>query len=170
MIIEKRNILDLNVLFVVGLNIFTEFKKEYWHGRKKSLRKLGGQMYHSHRRMVMLYIKMAEISNYFFYLHEELVKNSSRILHPAKRKLPNLSRLANETEIHTETVKIRSWILRACKHCRRYKPALTRFEASIASVENLVFGDKRSVNGLFLDRRDVLQVVETATTFSAASY
>lgn len=45
-----------------------------------------------------------------------------------------------------------------------------RFEASVPTVEHLVFGDKLSLALMFLDGRKVLHIINTATRFPAVTF
>lgn len=61
-------------------------------------------------------------------------------------------------------------IVRHCINCQHFCPAPVRFKAMVPSDNNLVFGDRISVDLMFLNGMAELHVVDTATRFSAATF
>lgn len=57
-----------------------------------------------------------------------------------------------------------------CEPYQQFSQLSVRFEATIPTEENLVFGDELSVDIMFLEWKAIVYVVDTGIWFSAGSF
>lgn len=57
-----------------------------------------------------------------------------------------------------------------CNGCQKFSKVPVRFKVSLPTEENLVFEDELSIDIMFLEGDAVLDIVDTATRLSAATF
>lgn len=89
--------------------------------------------------------------------------------HPALEKLYNLLKPARPWETITETKHTRAEIHRHCNICRKHSDSPVLFEVSLPNSDNLRFRDEISLDLMIPYWNAVLHIIDTATTFLAAT-
>jgi hypothetical protein len=92
-----------------------------------------------------------------------------RFYRPSNQSLVIIIKKGRPEQLDHNTLKILKDISNACQMCQRLGPKPVRFKVSIPE-DNLVFADEVSIDLMLLDGSDFLQVVDTATRFSAAAF
>lgn len=105
------------------------------------------------------------------FTKKELIKPHRNFSHPTADKLLNLLKLAIPWETDEKSKDIFEDIAKNCDTCQRHSAPPIRFKVSLPTEEqNLVFGDELSLDLMWLDSKAVLQIVDTATRFNAATF
>lgn len=105
-------------------------------------------------------------ADFMLFTQQELLKLHQVFSHPANDKLPNLLWLSSPPEVDAITAFVLNNIVKHCKNCQHRVPSIIIFKPTVPTEDKLVFGDEISVGLMFLNRKDVLHVDDTATIFS----
>jgi hypothetical protein len=90
--------------------------------------------------------------------------------HPSSENLLNLLKRARPDDTSQETMQLLQQIASACEMCQKLGPKPIPFKVSLPNIKDIVFGDELSIDLMFIDGQAVLQVLDTATRFSAATF
>ena len=104
------------------------------------------------------------------FTKSELLTLHRGFSHPTTDKLLDLLKRARPWETDAGTKEVLEQISKACDACQRLGPTPLRFKTSLPNEEDLIFGDKVSIDLMWVDGKAVLHVVDTATRFSAATF
>ena len=90
-------------------------------------------------------------------------------MHPTYGKLYNLIKRAYPEKATTSVKQLLDQISKACSSCATYSNPPFRFRATI-SPDNIIFNREVSMDLMWLNKRAVLHIVDTATSFQNATF
>lgn len=104
------------------------------------------------------------------FTKEELVKLRRTFSHIRKDKHLNLLNFARPWDTDYKTGDLLWEISKRCSMCQRFSSTAIHFNVSIPDGEELMFGEKLSMDPIFLESKVVLHIIDTATRLSAATF
>lgn len=92
-----------------------------------------------------------------------------RFMHPSPGKLFNLIKRAKPEKANAQLLKILQEISIACQACAPYTVPPFRFRTTIPPDE-IVFNRELAMDLMYLNKKPVLHVIDTATNFQNAVF
>lgn len=105
-----------------------------------------------------------------FVPYSEIVKLCRNFSHPAKNKLNNHLKLVKPRETDRKIRELLGRTTSRCNACQRFPSPLILFKVSLSTDRSLEFGDDLPMELMFFKGRAVLNIVDTATYFSAVTF
>jgi hypothetical protein len=157
---EVPLLLGLDTMSRNGLNVLiaTDELFSAIHGWTLPLRRAKGH----------LLLEWATPSSACWYSRAQLLKMHRHLLHPSTTQLMNILRRANPKDLPPETRSLLEDISRACHACQVYASKPISFQ--VRDVDDIVFNQEIRLDLMYIDGRPVLHVVDTGTTFGAATF
>ena len=100
----------------------------------------------------------------------ELIKLRRGFRHPTDTKLLNLIRKARPHEATETTTRVLKKISKSCNTCQRLGSQPTRFMTTLPTIQEVKFGEKISMDLMFIEGKAILHIVDIATRFSSAIF
>lgn len=158
-----------NVALLIGSDLLDKYQVVVDNVRNVSLvRSMGRETPLSKNFGYHYFLRPTEYN--ILYTYNELRKTHKNVPHSSADKLLNLLKPAGPWETNDETKSICQDITSRCNTCQYFVKVSIRFRVSLPTEENFKFGEKLSMDLVFLDGKAVLHLVYTANRFSAATF
>jgi hypothetical protein len=153
-------LLGLDTMSINGLNVLiaTEELFSAVHGWTMRLRRTQGH----------LLLEWAPPVSACWYSRAQLLKMHRHLLQPSTTQLMKLLQRAKPKDLPPETRSLLDETSHTCHACQVYASKPISFQ--IRNVDDIVFNQEIRLDLMYIDGRPVLHVVDTGTTFGAATF